>query len=76
MRILRSNLVPRMMVVNQLRNYPAAKAEIVHFAGVKHIFRQFITCPVKLTMGSKIHSIKRRWSCRILASTSMPLNNG
>jgi putative transposase len=37
-RILRSNPVPRKIVTDQLRSYPAAKAEMPELAGVKHVF--------------------------------------
>ncbi|MCP3713235.1 IS6 family transposase [Paraburkholderia sp. CNPSo 3274] len=37
-RMLRSNPVPRKIVTNQLRSYPAAKAEISELAKVKHLF--------------------------------------
>ena len=37
-RILRSNPVPRKIVTDQLRSYPAAKAEVLELAGVKHVF--------------------------------------
>jgi putative transposase len=37
-RVLRSSLVPRKIVTDQVRSYPAAKAEIPELAGVKHVF--------------------------------------
>jgi putative transposase len=37
-RVLRSNPVPRKIVTDQLRSYPAAKANISEFAQVKHVF--------------------------------------
>ncbi|MFM0058383.1 IS6 family transposase [Paraburkholderia phytofirmans] len=37
-RVLRSNPVPRKIVTDQLRSYPAAKAEIAELANVKHLF--------------------------------------
>jgi putative transposase len=37
-RVLRSNPVPRKIVTDQLRSYPAAKAEIPELARVKHVF--------------------------------------
>lgn len=37
-RVLRSAPVPRTIVTDQLRSYPAAKAEIPELAGVKHVF--------------------------------------
>jgi len=37
-RVLRSNPVPRKIVTDQLRSYPAAKAEIPALAKVKHVF--------------------------------------
>lgn len=37
-RVLRSAPVPRTIVTDQLRSYPAAKAEIAALAGVKHVF--------------------------------------
>jgi putative transposase len=37
-RILRSNPVPRRIVPDQLRSYPAAKADIPELAHVKHVF--------------------------------------
>jgi putative transposase len=37
-RVLRSNPVPRRIVTDQLRSYPAAKAEIPELADVKHVF--------------------------------------
>src|ERR1700750_3097630 len=37
-RVLRSNPVPRKIVTDQLRSYPAAKAEIPELAQVKHVF--------------------------------------
>jgi putative transposase len=37
-RVLRSNPVPRKIVTDQLRSYPAAKAEISALANVKHMF--------------------------------------
>ncbi|NLP64801.1 IS6 family transposase [Paraburkholderia sacchari] len=36
--VLRSNPVPRKIVTDQLRSYPAAKADIAELAGVKHAF--------------------------------------
>ncbi|GAB6852543.1 IS6 family transposase [Paraburkholderia kururiensis] len=36
--MLRSNPVPRKIVTDQLRSYPAAKAEVPELAGVKHVF--------------------------------------
>jgi putative transposase len=35
---LRSNPVPRKIVTDQLRSYPAAKADIAELAHVKHVF--------------------------------------
>ncbi|WP_024906117.1 IS6 family transposase [Robbsia andropogonis] len=37
-RVLRSNPVPRKIVTDQLRSYPAARAEISELANVKHVF--------------------------------------
>src|SRR6201989_711234 len=37
-RVLRSNPVPRKIVTDQLRSYPAAKADIPELVGVKHVF--------------------------------------
>jgi putative transposase len=37
-RLLRSNPVPRRIVTDQLRSYPAARADIPELAGVKHVF--------------------------------------
>jgi putative transposase len=37
-RVMRSNPVPRKIVTDQLRSYPAAKAEIPKLANVKHVF--------------------------------------
>jgi putative transposase len=37
-RVLRSSPVPRKIVTDQLRSYPAAKAEIPELAHVKHVF--------------------------------------
>src|ERR1700738_1576151 len=37
-RVLRSSPVPRKIVTDQLRSYPAAKAEIPALASVKHVF--------------------------------------
>src|SRR6202051_548184 len=37
-RVLRSNLVPRKIVTDQLRSYPTAKADIPELASVKHVF--------------------------------------
>src|ERR1700675_4356207 len=37
-RVLRSNPVPRRIVTDQLRSYPAAKADIPELAHVKHVF--------------------------------------
>lgn len=37
-RVLRSNPVPRKIVTDQLRSYPAAKADIPEIAQVKHVF--------------------------------------
>ncbi|SIT40594.1 transposase (fragment) [Paraburkholderia ribeironis] len=37
-RLLRSNPVPRRIVTDRLRGYPAAKVEIPELAGVKHVF--------------------------------------
>jgi hypothetical protein len=37
-RVLRSSPVPRKIVTDQLRSYPAAKAEIQELASVKHVF--------------------------------------
>jgi putative transposase len=36
--VLRSNPVPRKIVTDQLRSYPAAKAETPELANVKHVF--------------------------------------
>jgi len=36
--VLRSNPVPRKIVTDQLRSYPAAKADISELAHVKHVF--------------------------------------
>jgi putative transposase len=36
--VLRSNPVPRKIVTDQLRSYPAAKANISELAQVKHVF--------------------------------------
>jgi putative transposase len=36
--VLRSAPVPRRIVTDQLRSYPAAKADIPELAGVKHVF--------------------------------------
>lgn len=38
LRVLRSNPVPRKIVTDQLRSYPAAKADIPELARVKHVF--------------------------------------
>ena len=37
-RVLRSNPVPRKIVTDRLRSYPAAKADIPELAQVKHVF--------------------------------------
>lgn len=37
-RVLRSAPPPRKIVTDQLRSYPAAKADIFELAGVKHVF--------------------------------------
>lgn len=37
-KVLRSHPAPRKIVTEQLRSYPAAKAEIPELAGVKHLF--------------------------------------
>jgi putative transposase len=37
-RVLRSNPVPRKSVTDELRSYPAAKADIAELAQVKHVF--------------------------------------
>ena len=37
-RVLRSHPVPEKIVTDQLRSYPAAKAELPQLAGVKHVF--------------------------------------
>src|ERR1700692_4306347 len=37
-RVLRSNLVPRKIVTDQLRSYPTAKADIPELVSVKHVF--------------------------------------
>jgi putative transposase len=37
-RVLRSSTVPRKIVTDQLRSYPAAKAEIPELVNVKHVF--------------------------------------
>jgi putative transposase len=37
-RVLRSSPVPRKIVTDQLRSYPAAKGEIPELANVKHVF--------------------------------------
>ena len=36
--MLRSNPVPRKILTDQLRSYPAANAEIPELTGVKHVF--------------------------------------
>ncbi len=38
--LLRSNPVPRKIVTDQLRSYPAEKAGIAELADVKHMFHQ------------------------------------
>ncbi|WP_183717413.1 DDE-type integrase/transposase/recombinase, partial [Paraburkholderia tropica] len=38
LRMLRSNPVPRKIVTDHLRSYPAAKADIPELARVKHVF--------------------------------------
>jgi putative transposase len=38
LKVLRSNPVPRQIVTDQLRSYPAAKADIPELAHVKHVF--------------------------------------
>ncbi|MGF6930865.1 transposase-like protein [Paraburkholderia sp. UCT70] len=38
LRVLHSNPVPRRIVTDQLRSYPAAKADIPELAQVKHVF--------------------------------------
>lgn len=37
-KVLRSHPVPEKIVTDQLRSYPAAKAEVPELAGVKHVF--------------------------------------
>jgi putative transposase len=37
-RMLRSSPVPRKIIIDQLRSYPGAKAEIPELANVKHVF--------------------------------------
>ena len=37
-KVLRSHPLPRKTVTDQLRSYPAAKAEVPELAGVKHVF--------------------------------------
>jgi putative transposase len=37
-RVLRSQPVPKKIVTDQLRSYPAAKAQVPELAGVKHVF--------------------------------------
>jgi hypothetical protein len=37
-RVLRSNPVPRKIVTDQLRSYPAARSETPELANVKHVF--------------------------------------
>jgi putative transposase len=37
-KVLRSNPVPRKIVTDQLRSYPAAKADIPELVHVKHVF--------------------------------------
>jgi putative transposase len=37
-KVLRTHPVPRRIVTDQLRSYPAAKAEVPELAGVKHVF--------------------------------------
>jgi putative transposase len=44
-RVLRSSPVPRKIVTDQLRSYPAAKAEIPELANVKHVFVQAAVRP-------------------------------
>jgi putative transposase len=39
-KVLRSHPVPQKIVTDQLRSYPAAKAEVPELAGVKHVFVQ------------------------------------
>ncbi|MFC4703091.1 DDE-type integrase/transposase/recombinase [Paraburkholderia caffeinitolerans] len=36
--LLRSNPMPRKIVTDQLRSYPAAKADIAELASIKHVF--------------------------------------
>jgi putative transposase len=36
--VLHSNPVPRKIVTDQLRSYPAARADIPELANVKHVF--------------------------------------
>ena len=47
-RVLRSYPVPRKIVTDQLRSYPAAKAEIPELQGVKHVF---VEAAARLTIG-------------------------
>jgi putative transposase len=43
-RVLRSNPVPRKIITDQLRSYPAAKADIPELAHVKHVFVKAAAC--------------------------------
>jgi putative transposase len=43
-KVLRSNPVPRKIVTDRLRSYPAAKADIPELAHVKHVFVRAAAC--------------------------------
>ncbi len=44
LRVLRSNPVPRKIVTDRLRSYPAAKSDIAELAHVKHVFVKAAAC--------------------------------
>jgi putative transposase len=58
-RVLRSSPVPRKIVTDQLRSYPAAKAEIPELANVKHVFDVFVKAAARLNNRAEIATNRR-----------------
>lgn len=57
-RVLRSCPAPRKIVTDQLRSYPAAKADIPELAGVRHVFVKAANTSLRDSLHGA-HSLKR-----------------
>jgi putative transposase len=69
-RVLRSAPVPRKIVTDQLRSYPAAKAEIPELACVKHVFVEAAARVKPCREQSPAHAWARTSDARLSRSTS------